>query len=131
MIAQDVIRRALRIVGVIASGETPQASDVIDALDTLNALLAEWHVAGVGIPDYSVASEASAMTTDTADREAMAYQLALRIGPEYGYEPSPAQMAAGEQAWARLALRYFQPGQSRDELPVATGGHRWDDPLNG
>ena len=100
MIAQDVIRRALRIVGVIASGETPQASDVADALGTFNALLAEWHVAQVGIPDYSVDSEASAMSTDEADREAMAYQLALRIGPEYGYEPTPSQAVAGEQAWS-------------------------------
>jgi hypothetical protein len=121
MIAQQPIRRALRIMGVIASGETPQASDVQDALDTLNALLAEWHVAGIGIPDYSVATEAAAMTTDVADREAIAYALAFRMAPEYGFEPTPAQVAAGEEAFARLRLRYFQPGRSDfSELPCPT-----------
>lgn len=110
MIAQEVIRRALRIAGVIASGETPDASDTQDALDTLNALLAEWHVAGIGIPDYTVANESTAMATDLADREAIAYQLAFRMAPEYGFEPSQAQMVASGEAWARLRLRYFQPG---------------------
>lgn len=116
-------------MGVIASGETPGANDVADAVDTLNALLAEWHVAGIGIPDYFVASEQATMTTDLADREAIAYQLALRMAPEYGFEPSQAQMVAGDEAWSRLRLRYFQPGTvDFSELPspsrsfnVATG----------
>ena len=115
MIAQDVIRRALRMAGVIASGETPNADDISDALDTFNALLAEWHVAGIGIPDYSVASEATTMGADLADREGMAYQLALRIAGEYGQELSPTQVQEGEAAWSRVRLRYFQPGTS----PVA------------
>lgn len=123
MIAQDVIRRALRICGVIASGETPQASDVSDALGTFNALLAEWHEADIGIPDYTVETESSTMTTDLADRDAMAYQLALRIGPEYGYEPSPSQVAEGEVAWVRLCLRYFQPGRVDAALPSSS--HRY------
>lgn len=117
MIAQEVIYRALRIAGVIASGETPQASDVSDALDTLNALLAEWHEAQVGIPDYSLGSEFVTMTTDVADRDAMAYQLAFRMAPEYGFEPTPSQMQAASEAWGRLALRYFQPGRVDPALP--------------
>lgn len=118
MIAQQPIRRALRIMGVIATGETPQAADVQDALDTLNALLAEWHIAGIGIPDYSVATETTEMTTDLADRDAIAYAIAFRMAPEYGMEPTAAQVAAGEEAFARLRLRYFQPGRSdASELP--------------
>lgn len=117
MIAQDVIRRALRIAGVIASGETPQASDVADALGTLNALLAEWHEADIGIPDYSVEVETSAMSTDLADRDAIAYQLAIRMAPEYGFEPSPSQVVQGDAAWARLCLRYFQPSRVDSALP--------------
>lgn len=124
MIAQDVIRRALRICGVIAAGETPQASDVSDALDTFNVLLAEWHEADIGIPDYTVATEVAAMTADLADRDAMAYKLALRIGPEYGYEPSPSQVAEGEAAWLHLCLRYFQPGRTDPALP--SSANRYD-----
>lgn len=118
MIAQDVTRRALRIAGVIASGETPDSDTIADALATFNALLAEWHVAGIGIPDYTVASEGATLSTDLADREALAYQLAFRIGPEYGFEPSPSQLVAADQSWSRLRLRYFQPGTvDFSELP--------------
>jgi hypothetical protein len=126
MIAQEPIRRALRIMGVIASGETPQAEDVADVLATLNALLAEWHVAEIGIPDYSVATEAATMSTDVADREAIAYQLAFRMAPEYGFEPTQSQVAAGAEAWARLCLRYFQPGVVDAALPSTRHGYNID-----
>lgn len=126
MIAQEVIYRALRIAGVIASGETPQASDTQDALDTFNALLAEWHEAEVGVPDYSVATASTTMTTDLADRDAMAYQIAFRMAPEYGFEPSPSQAVAGDEAWQRLRLRYFQPGQVDAALPTGRVGYNID-----
>lgn len=120
--ALDVIRRALRIVGAVAPGETPAAADVQDALLTLNTLLAEWYEAGVGIPDYSASAPFASLSTDLADLDAMAYQLAFRIGPEYGFEPSPAQMMAGDEAFSRLRLRYFQPGKVSTGMPSGERG---------
>lgn len=127
MKAQDVIARALRIVGVTASGEAAPGSDANDALSVFNALLAEWSEAGIGIPDASVASAFTTMQATSADLDAMAYQLAFRIGPEYGFEPSPSQVAAGEQAFARLRLRYFTQGeQDFSELPGQRGSYNID-----
>src|ERR1700757_4871323 len=43
----QVIRRALRLVGSIQSGETPGAQENQDAIDALNALVSEWQATGL------------------------------------------------------------------------------------
>lgn len=43
----QIINRALRQVGAIASGETPGAQLVSDAADALNALVKEWNALGI------------------------------------------------------------------------------------
>ena len=42
MTARDLITAALRRLGVVGAGETPQADDVTDALDRLNDLVDAW-----------------------------------------------------------------------------------------
>jgi hypothetical protein len=39
--ANDIIRRALRLIGATATGEAPSADEAADALSALNAMLAE------------------------------------------------------------------------------------------
>ena len=116
--AENVILRALRIIG---AGNLPDTVSFPQALDALNVALAELHEAQVGIPDYSVASLATAMDTDIADRDALAYQLALRLAPEYGVSLSPEALQMAAESMARLRLRYFQPGSvDFGELPAET-----------
>lgn len=43
----QVIRRALRLVGAIQSGETPGAQENQDCIDALNALVSEWQATGL------------------------------------------------------------------------------------
>jgi len=123
-----LVRRALRLATVIASGETPDAATIQDTLSVLNSMLAEWHDAGIGIPDYSIANESAQLTMGDGDVEAVAYQLAARIMPEYGMEVTPTIAAGAADSMSRLRLKYFQPGRSDlGELPVPTGwGYGWD-----
>lgn len=107
--ASDIIRRALRILRVIDAQEAMQAADAQDALDTLNAMLAEWHEAKIGLPDYRFASLTAEQDTDVADREAIAYQLALRLAGEYDAAMSQVDMAHALQTFFRMRGRYFQP----------------------
>lgn len=106
--ASQIIRRALRILTVIDSHEALDANDAQDALETLNAMLAEWHEAGIGLPDYSLASITDTLASDAADREAIAYELALRLAPEYGRSVAPEIAAVGRSAMFRLRSRYLQ-----------------------
>jgi hypothetical protein len=115
--ANDIVRRALRACGVLdAHAETP-AREGTDALGVLNALLAEWYEAEVGLPEYTLAALTTTTVLDAADREAVALQLAKRIAGEYGYAISPQDEANAISAWSRLALRYFQPTPAITDLP--------------
>lgn len=111
-----LILRALRIIST--HGPLPDSVGFPAALVTLNAMLAEWHVAGIGLPDYSVTGLSDTLASDAADTEAVAYQLAIRLAPEYGSQLSALTMRSAEDAMNRLRLRYFQPGTvDLSELP--------------
>ena len=121
--AQTIINRALRLCRVIDGEAAMSAYDASDALETLNAMLAEWHAAGVGLPVYSFASLTTDLASDAADREAIAYQLAMRVAPEYGAALSPEIVEIANATMSRLRLRYFQPGSvDFSELPSKTEG---------
>lgn len=105
--ASSIISRSLRLLRVLDAGEAMEANDAQDALETLNAMLAEWHEAGIGLPDYSLATLTTKLATDAADREAIAYELALRLAPEYGVSLSPEMAAVGQRAMFRLRSRYL------------------------
>lgn len=116
--APKIIRRALRILGVLDPSAAVGAQDAQDALETLNAMLAEWHEAGFCLPDYKLSSMEDELDSDAGDREAIAYALALRMAPEYGIRLAPEVAAVGMESMNRLRLRYFQPGTADfSELP--------------
>lgn len=66
--ALTVIQNAMRLIGVLAQGETPSSSEAADALSRLNLMLAEWsiqrifvfsvrkdlHVLSAGVQDYTI-----------------------------------------------------------------------------
>lgn len=108
--ALSIIKRALRLARVIDAHTAMDANDAADALETLNAMLAEWHEADIGLPDYSFDSLEAELASDAADREAIAYQLAVRLAPEYGEELDAVTAVMAADTMARLRLRYFQPG---------------------
>lgn len=116
--AGDIIKRALRICRRADSNAALDENDAADALETLNAMLAEWHEAEIGLPDYSFTSLTDELASDAADREAIVYELAARVAPEYGVALSREAAGAAIASMGRLRLRYFQPGRSDfSELP--------------
>lgn len=108
--AGSIIKRALRLARVIDAQTAMDANDASDALETLNAMLAEWHEAEIGLPDYSFSGLDDELASDAADREAIAYQLAARLAPEYGVSLSVETAGVAQGTMDRLRLRYFQPG---------------------
>lgn len=122
MTALELIRRSLRLAGVVDANEAPEAEDAQDALDLLNAMFAEWRGAGIMIPDFDVPDLATELTISLADKEAVAHQLTKRLAPEYGVSLSAEFAMNAEESWRRLQHRYFQVGRtSFRELPIPTG----------
>lgn len=50
MTVRDLIKSSLRIIGAIASGETPSADESADALSTLNGILGSWSNQSLLVP---------------------------------------------------------------------------------
>lgn len=118
MKAITIISRALRLCRIVDAGEALNADEAQDALATLNAMLAEWYEAGIGLPQYTFDTLQTDLATDAGDSEAMAYQLAMRIAPEYDADLPALVIGMAESAMGRMRLRYFQPGNTDlTELP--------------
>lgn len=104
--AKDIILRALRVVA--GAGNLPDTVSFVQALATLNAMLAEMHEAGIALPDYSLSSLTDPLASDVGDRDALAYQLAIRLSPEYGLQLPPLALDQAAKSLFRLRSRYFQ-----------------------
>ncbi len=48
-IATDLIKSSMRLIGVIAAGETPRAEELNDALDVLNDILEDWSTESLAV----------------------------------------------------------------------------------
>lgn len=119
--ALQIITRALVKRTALGAGQVASDEDAADALYELASMLAEWHVAGIGLPQYSPGTLTTATDFDDADRAAVEGQLALRL-TDYGIPLSGEAIQAANDSFSLLRLRYFQPGQQNfDELPQATG----------
>jgi len=70
MTVQDLIDRSLRLIGVIAAGETPASIERDDALISLNGILANWNAQQ--LPLYAVSMQTVSLTG------ASTYTLATR-----------------------------------------------------
>ncbi len=65
MTGQDLINGAFRLIGVLASGEVPSASDSNDALTALNQMLDTWSTQNLLIPSKTFESLALVVNQQT------------------------------------------------------------------
>jgi hypothetical protein len=103
--ANDVVKRALRLIEVIAAGETPAAEDAQDALTSLNRMLhgLELHGIYLGHTDLALAD-----TVNLPDGhiDALENILAVRLAPEFGANPSPIVVVQADSGQTLLESHY-------------------------
>lgn len=106
--ARDVIKSALRRIGVIAAGEDPSAEEASDALAELNAIMANGKREGI---DYAHATLALTDTLTMDDGLAWYWRdwLALRLADEYGRGVSPGIPEAADNARRMLQAAFKTP----------------------
>lgn len=76
--AQTIINRALRLIGALASGETPTSDESSDALTALNAMLASWQAEKLVV--YAFVDTAFTMTPSDAS---------YTVGPSANFNLTP------------------------------------------
>lgn len=81
--ASDTITRALRMINVVAIGETPGAGYSSDALEVLNDMLHGWAKTGVDLGHITMALGDTHRTHDSF-LEGIRANLAVRLAGQYG-----------------------------------------------
>lgn len=86
MTGRDLVSSSLRLIGVLASGETPTAAEATDGLKAFNQMLANWRTESLmGLQAVSTSADLDEdLNVPEEYEEACRYNLALRLAPEYG-----------------------------------------------
>ena len=84
MTAQQIINRALRLIGKLPQGQSPTAGESADGLEALNSMLLRWEASGLTMGFSPVSAVGSTVPIPTEIEECVAYNLAVRLAPEYG-----------------------------------------------
>jgi len=124
----SVLGRSLRLIGAVDVQETLHAEDSVTALSALNAMCRRWEANGLAIGWVTVDLSDDMPSPDEAE-EAIVYNLAVRLGPEYGLPSSfgvittLAQQFLTDLRRDRLAEA---PLTLCNDLPLAESYGRWN-----
>lgn len=83
----QITQRALRLLGVLDATENPQAEDSDSVIMALNAMMARWEANGLALGWQPVANPSDVLPTPVEADDAITYNLAVRIAPEYQTQP--------------------------------------------
>jgi hypothetical protein len=107
MTALDHIKRALRMIGILAESETPDAAQGETALISLNSMLGAWETEGIRLtmPELALATT---IPVPANHNDAISYGLAIRLAGEFGVTPTPAVADTQARTFAGLQAMYVQ-----------------------
>lgn len=99
--SNDIVKRALKRLGVLAPGEDMDAADGADGNAALNAMIASWQNDGVDV--------SSDVPLPSRHEEGIVALLAVRLAPDYGKVPPAQVLSDAEKGWDSLLAEYIRP----------------------
>ena len=105
MQAITLVTRALRILRVIDRGEAPEAEDAQAALEALNAMMRTWESRGVALGWNDIATIQDELLLPAEAIQAVAYNLAMELRPEYGSTLEPDVVEQARKGYAGLVTK--------------------------
>lgn len=83
-----IVARALRLIQVIDARQPVKAADMETAIQALNAMLRRWEADGLSLGWLPNANPSEDLVVPEEAEEAIAYNLAVQLAPEYGTAPT-------------------------------------------
>ncbi|WP_372362904.1 packaged DNA stabilization gp4 family protein [Xanthomonas sp. NCPPB 1325] len=115
----QIVARSLRLLRVVDSNEAPEAEDFETARIALNGMMRRWEANGLALGWQSVENPAETLPAPPEAEQAIAYNLAMMLRPEYGanLEPDVVQTANDGLAELRRDMLVANPLVLRQRLP--------------
>ena len=113
------IRRALRIL--VTPGPNPDGYNLDGAIQALNTMMSRWEANGTALGWSAVSSLSDPIPAPDEALECIAYNLAIKLAPEYGVAITPeiATAAADGLAALRRDVLSANPLHLRARLPCS------------
>ena len=113
MKALQLITRSLRLLRVIDRAEAPEAEDAQAALMALNAMMRRWEANGIALGWNALSDVQEDLPIPPEAEEAIAYNLAVVLRPEYGatLDPDVIGLASGSLSALRRDVKVANPLQ--------------------
>lgn len=112
------VSRALRLLRVIDPNESPEAEQVTGAIDALNDMMQRWEANGLALGWSAVEAPTDVLPVPLEAEEAVAFNLAIVLRPEYGVaiDPDVYQRAEDGLNALRRDVLVANPLQMRSRL---------------
>lgn len=98
----DIVTRALRLLRVIDAHSPPEAQVMADSIGALNAMMQRWEANGLALGWQAVENPAELVPAPPEAHEAIAYNLAVRMRPEFGANLEPDVVGVASEGLASL-----------------------------
>lgn len=122
----SIIERAHRLIGTKAQGQTIAAERTAASLEALNAMLTRWEADGVALGFSALSAATATMPIPAEADEAVAYNLAVMIAPEYGKVAPPDVQAIAANGYNALLRDVIKPEPVRLDAPCSEVSGSYD-----
>ena len=96
--ATEIAQRALKRLSVVQSGSTASASDVADAVEALNAMIASWEAEGF---------QGDVLPIDARFEQGLIAMLAVRLAEDYNVPVGPVLMRDAKRGEDQLDAAFL------------------------
>lgn len=121
-LTSDIVTRAARKIGVVASDEAMTADEIANGVIALNMMMHAWKLRGVDVEHVDLAAT-DTFSLDPEFEEGTVYLLASRMSPDYEIPP-----AFDADDWFRTIQAAYAPARvmtiPRLLLTLPTGRNR-------
>lgn len=122
MKTENLVARALRLIQVIDPLQSVKAQDMQTGIDALNGMMARIEADGTPMGWSSVTNPSDVLPLADEMTQAIAYNLAVLLAPEYGVTPLPTVVAMAMKGMEDLLrdVAVANPIQPILAVPVPT-----------
>lgn len=97
-----IVSRALRLLRIIDPNESPEAEQMAGAIEALNGMMRRWEANGLSLGWSDVTDQADIVPAPDEAIDAIVFNLATKLRPEYGVPLEPDVYINADQGLGAL-----------------------------